>query len=134
MPQVAIGSRRAFAFPAAVAAGALAGSRTARAEGCTEDTLDRIKRTGKLDPGVRDATPPNGALSTWKWTSSCKPFRCVPRAREFRRVADLAIVDLFANGAWDKIYDKYFGPKGVAPFEKTAALATMARVNAWADH
>jgi ABC-type amino acid transport substrate-binding protein len=61
-------------------------------------------------------------------------FPMRPESSRFRRVADLAIVDLFASGAWDKIYDKYFGPKGVAPFERTAALAAMARMNAWADH
>jgi len=61
-------------------------------------------------------------------------FPIRPESSRFKRVADLAIVELFASGEWDGIYDKYFGPHGVAPFEKTAALTTMARMNAWADH
>jgi ABC-type amino acid transport substrate-binding protein len=303
MPQPAIPGRRAFALSAAMAAGALAGPRAAYAEGCAEDTLDRIKRTGKFNLGVRDATLPYGwkddsgnylgfatdiarvihsavtkelatpveltmipvtsqtripllqngtidmeagatvitrsrakvvdfavpvfltsteiivsangpvkvvadlagrragvpqggggenifaalaqsgrvnppakviafpdhpqgflALQSGSVDAYCtdgpilysmkdkasnpaewrvidlevdvelQAFPMRPESSRFRRVADLAIVNLFASGEWGRIYDKYFGPKGVAPFEKTAALATMARMNAWADH
>lgn len=52
--------RRLFALTAG--AGALLAPRIARAQtaGCAEDTLDRIKRTGVFNLGVRDATPPYG--------------------------------------------------------------------------
>jgi ABC-type amino acid transport substrate-binding protein len=61
-------------------------------------------------------------------------FPIRPESSRFKSVADLTIVEMFASGEWEKIYDKYFGPHGVAPFERTAALDTMARMNAWADH
>ncbi len=61
-------------------------------------------------------------------------FPIRPESSRFKRVADLTIVDLFSSGEWEKLYDKYFGPHGVAPFERTAALSTMARMNSWADH
>ena len=61
-------------------------------------------------------------------------FPIRPESSRFKSVADLTIVDLFSSGEWETIYDKYFGPHGVAPFERTAALSTMARMNAWADH
>ena len=54
--------RRLFALSAGLAAGALAAPHIARADDCTEDTLDRIKRTRTLNLGVRDGTPPYG----WK--------------------------------------------------------------------
>jgi ABC-type amino acid transport substrate-binding protein len=40
----------------------LAAPSIALADDCAEDTLDRIRRTGKFNLGVRDATPPYG----WK--------------------------------------------------------------------
>ena len=62
MSQHAAPRRRLFALSAGLAAGALAAPSIARADDCVEDTLDRIKRTGKFNLGVRDATPPYG----WK--------------------------------------------------------------------
>ncbi|HXW27360.1 MAG TPA: amino acid ABC transporter substrate-binding protein [Xanthobacteraceae bacterium] len=58
-------------------------------------------------------------------------FPIRPESSRFKSVADLTIVDAFANGEWDRLYDKYFGPHGVAPFEKTDALAKLALMNAW---
>ena len=53
-------SRRRWLLSTAIGAGALAAPSIARADDCVEDTLDRIKRTGKFNLGVRDATPPYG--------------------------------------------------------------------------
>lgn len=53
-------SRRRWLLSSAVGAGALVAPSIARADDCAEDTLDRIKRTGKFNLGVRDATPPYG--------------------------------------------------------------------------
>ena len=53
-------SRRRWLLSTAVGATALVAPSIARADDCTEDTLDRIKRTGKFNLGVRDATPPYG--------------------------------------------------------------------------
>lgn len=62
MTQTAAPRRRLLALSAGLAAGVLAAPAIARADTCPEDTLDRIKRTGKFNLGVRDATPPYG----WK--------------------------------------------------------------------
>ncbi len=62
MTQPVARRRRLFALSAGLVAGALAAPAIARAEDCTEDTLDRIKRTKKFNLGLRDATPPYG----WK--------------------------------------------------------------------
>ena len=40
-------------------------------------------------------------------------------------------VEACASGEWDRLYDKYFGPNGVAPFEKSNALAVLPLMNAW---
>jgi polar amino acid transport system substrate-binding protein len=53
-------SRRRWLVSTAIGAGAFAAPSIARADDCVEDTLDRIKRTGKFNLGVRDATPPYG--------------------------------------------------------------------------
>ena len=53
-------SRRRWLLSTLVGAGALTAPSVARADDCVEDTLDRMKRTGKFNLGVRDATPPYG--------------------------------------------------------------------------
>lgn len=53
--------RRLFTLAAGTGAAALlAPAALAQPAGCAEDTLDRIKRTGVFNLGVRDATPPYG--------------------------------------------------------------------------
>ena len=53
--------RRLFTLAAGTGAAALiAPAVRAQPAGCAEDTLDRIKRTGVFNLGVRDATPPYG--------------------------------------------------------------------------
>jgi ABC-type amino acid transport substrate-binding protein len=54
--------RQLITASAGLVVGTLAKPAIARAEDCAEDTLDRIRRTGKFNLGVRDATPPYG----WK--------------------------------------------------------------------
>jgi hypothetical protein len=58
-------------------------------------------------------------------------FPIRPESSRFKTVADLTVVEACASGEWDRLYDKYFGPHGVAPFEKSNALATLALMNAW---
>lgn len=58
-------------------------------------------------------------------------FPLRPESSKFRRIVDLTIVGLYASGEWDRLFDKYFGPNGVAPFEKTDALANLAIMYAW---
>ncbi|MFI5024173.1 MAG: amino acid ABC transporter substrate-binding protein [Alphaproteobacteria bacterium] len=58
-------------------------------------------------------------------------FPIRPESSKFKRVADLTIVGLYASGDWDTLYDKYFGPQGVAPFPVTEALKALAVMNAW---
>jgi ABC-type amino acid transport substrate-binding protein len=58
-------------------------------------------------------------------------FPIRPESSRFKSLCDVTIVELFANGGWEKLYEKYFGPQGVAPFEKTPALQSLALMNAW---
>lgn len=62
MAKPATRRRRLFSVTAGLAAAALAAPAIARADTCAEDTLDRTRRTGKFNLGVREATPPYG----WK--------------------------------------------------------------------
>jgi glutamate/aspartate transport system substrate-binding protein len=58
-------------------------------------------------------------------------FPLRPQSSKFRRIVDLTIVGMYADGEWDRLFDKYFGPKGVAPFEKTDSLRTLGIMYAW---
>ena len=58
-------------------------------------------------------------------------FPIRPESSRFKSVADVTIVEVCASGEWDRLYDKYFGPRGVAPFEKSSALAMLPLMNAW---
>lgn len=58
-------------------------------------------------------------------------FPLRPESSKFRRIVDLTIVEMYASGEWDRLFNKYFGPKGVAPFEKTDSLRTLAIMYAW---
>lgn len=58
-------------------------------------------------------------------------FPIRPESSRFKAVADVTIVEACASGEWERLYDKYFGPHGVAPFEKSNALAMLPLMNAW---
>lgn len=63
--------------------------------------------------------------------SFLQAFPIRPESSKFKSVVDLTIVGLYASGAWDALYEKYFGPKGVAPFPMTGLLKALATMNAW---
>jgi glutamate/aspartate transport system substrate-binding protein len=58
-------------------------------------------------------------------------FPIRPESSRFKAIADVTIVETCASGEWERLYDKYFGPNGVAPFEKSNALAMLPLMNAW---
>jgi glutamate/aspartate transport system substrate-binding protein len=58
-------------------------------------------------------------------------FPIRPESSRFKSIVDVTIVETCASGEWERLYDKYFGPRGVAPFEKSAALAMLPLMNAW---
>jgi glutamate/aspartate transport system substrate-binding protein len=58
-------------------------------------------------------------------------FPIRPESSRFKSIADVTIVETCASGEWERLYDKYFGPRGVAPFEKSSALAMLPLMNAW---
>jgi ABC-type amino acid transport substrate-binding protein len=58
-------------------------------------------------------------------------FPIRPESSRFKSIADVTIVELFASGEWERLYEKYFGPQGVAPFDKPPALDALALMNAW---
>jgi len=58
-------------------------------------------------------------------------FPIRPESSRFKAIADVTIVETCASGEWERLYDKYFGPQGVAPFEKSNALAMLPLMNAW---
>jgi glutamate/aspartate transport system substrate-binding protein len=60
-------------------------------------------------------------------------FPIRPESSKFKRVLDLTIVGLYASGGWDTLYEKYFGPHGVAPFPMTETLKALAVMNAWPE-
>lgn len=58
-------------------------------------------------------------------------FPVRPESSKFRRIVDLTVVQMFASGEWNQLFDKYFGPNGIAPYEETDSLRMLARMYAW---
>lgn len=52
---------------------------------------------------------------------------------KFKTIADLAIVNLFTTGAWQKLYDKYFGPGSDSPYPQGDMLKALAVINSWPE-
>ena len=56
-----------------------------------------------------------------------------PNSSKFKRVADLALVGMFVNGEWQKLYDKYFGTSSASPLPMSDLLRSMAVLNSWPE-
>jgi len=69
-----------------------------------------------FDPGI------NSFLQAFPIRQESSKFKCI---------ADLTIVDLCASGAWNALYEKYFGPKSTTPYPMTDLLKAMVLMNTW---
>jgi len=49
----------------------------------------------------------------------------------FKNVVDNMIVELFESGEWQKLFDKYFGPKSKTPYALTDGLKYLKVMNSW---
>jgi ABC-type amino acid transport substrate-binding protein len=63
--------------------------------------------------------------------SFLQAFPIRPESSKFKRIADLTIVGLCASGAWNTLYEKYFGPKSTTPYPMTDLLKAMVLMNSW---
>ncbi|HLI14190.1 MAG TPA: transporter substrate-binding domain-containing protein [Alphaproteobacteria bacterium] len=96
-------------------------------------SIDAYSSDGPILYGMKDK-----AADKAKWrvfdpgiNTFLQAFPLRPESSKFKRIVDLTIVRLCASGGWDKLYEKYFGPQGVAPFPQTEALKTLVVMNAW---
>ena len=96
-------------------------------------TIDAYSSDGPILYGLRDKAPDPAGWRVFDpgVNTFLQAFPIRPESSKFKRIADLTVVDLFASGEWAKLYDKYFGPKGVSPFPMTDALKALALINAW---
>lgn len=96
-------------------------------------TIDAYSSDGPILFGLKDKAPEPAAWRIFDpgVNTFLQSFPIRPQSSKFKRIADLTVVDLFASGEWAKLYDKYFGPKGVSPFPMTDALKSLALINAW---
>lgn len=96
-------------------------------------TIDAYSSDGPILYGLKDkaADPAGWRVFDPGVNTFLQAFPIRPESSKFKRIADLTIVDLFVTGEWGKLYDKYFGPKGVSPFPMTDALKSLALINAW---
>lgn len=58
-------------------------------------------------------------------------FLIRPASPKLKRVADAALVELFASGGWNALFDKYFGPSSPTPTPLTEGLRTLVLMNSW---
>jgi glutamate/aspartate transport system substrate-binding protein len=96
-------------------------------------TIDGYASDGPIMYGLKAKAPDPGAWRVFDPGVNVflQAFPIRPESSRFKSIADVTIVEACANGEWDRLYDKYFGPRGVAPFEKSAALAMLPLMNAW---
>jgi len=98
-------------------------------------SVDAFSTDGPILYSMKDkqADPSKWRVFDLEADVELQAFPIRPESSRFKNVADLTIVEMFVSGEWDTIYDKYFGPHGVAPFPKTAALTAMALMNTWPE-
>lgn len=96
-------------------------------------SIDAYSSDGPILYGLKDKAPDPA-----KWrifdpavNTFLQAFPIRPESSKFKRIVDLTIVRMCASGEWDRLYDKYFGPKGIAPFPRTAALKMLVVMNSW---
>ncbi|HKX10222.1 MAG TPA: amino acid ABC transporter substrate-binding protein, partial [Stellaceae bacterium] len=96
-------------------------------------TIDAYSSDGPILFGLKDKAPDPAGWRVFDpgVNTFLQAFPIRPESSKFKRIADLTVVDLFVTGEWAKLYDKYFGPKGVSPFPMTDALKSLALINAW---
>jgi ABC-type amino acid transport substrate-binding protein len=96
-------------------------------------TIDAYSSDGPILFGMKAkaATPAAWRIFDPGANVFLQAFPLRPHSSRFKSIADLTIVETFASGEWERLYEKYFGPQGVAPFEKTDALGALALMNAW---
>jgi ABC-type amino acid transport substrate-binding protein len=63
--------------------------------------------------------------------SFLQAFILRPSSPKFKRIADITLVNIFASGEWNKLFDKYFGPSSTTPMELTEQLKTLVLMNSW---
>lgn len=49
----------------------------------------------------------------------------------FKDIVDNTIVMMFESGDWQKVFEKYFGPKSKTPYELTEGLKFLKVMNSW---
>jgi ABC-type amino acid transport substrate-binding protein len=96
-------------------------------------TIDAYSSDGPILFGMKAKapTPADWRIFEPKANVFLQAFPVRPESSRFKSIADVTIVEIFAGGEWETLFEKYFGPHGVAPFEKTPALEALALMNAW---
>jgi len=96
-------------------------------------TIDAYSSDGPIMYGLKGKAADPGKWRVFDPGANVflQAFPIRPESSRFKAIADVTIVETCASGEWDRLYDKYFGPHGVAPFEKSNALAMLPLMNAW---
>ena len=65
--------------------------------------------------------------------SFLQAFPLRPGSSKFRRIADLTIVAMCADGRYLALHEKYFGPGASAPYPMTDMLRALITMNSWPE-
>lgn len=95
--------------------------------------VDAYSSDGPILYGLKDraAKPDAWRVFDPDINSFVQAFPIRPESSKFRRIADLTIVRMCADGEWDALFAKYFGPKSHTPFPMTDRLRALVAMNAW---
>ncbi len=80
------------------------------------------------------------ATDTARWrvfdpgiNSFLQAFPLRPGSSKFNRIANLTIVGMSADGRFQALHEKYFGPGSSAPYPMTDMLRAMIAMNSWPE-
>lgn len=96
-------------------------------------SIDTYSSDGPILAGMiaKSSDPKAWRLTDPALNAFLQAFPLRPESSRFKNVADLTIVEMFSNGEWSRLYDKYFGPNSEAPFAKSGALQALEVMNKW---
>jgi ABC-type amino acid transport substrate-binding protein len=93
-------------------------------------SIDAYSTDGPILYGLR-ADSPKWRIIDPGINTFLQAFPIRQESSKFKRIADVAIVNLCAGGEWMALYEKYFGPKSQAPFPINDMLKALVIMNSW---
>jgi ABC-type amino acid transport substrate-binding protein len=97
--------------------------------------LDAYCTDGILLAGLRAKAPKPEDFEVVGGLITYDPYAYIVPENDsnFRDFINIEIIRMIKDGRFDKIYEKWFGPKGTVPYPMTEEFKTLLKLQAWPD-